>query len=253
MNAGTHVLIAANPKSGAASNQQKVTELCESLRAAGLTCETSSSLSHIQTESRRLNDHGMLRAVVAAGGDGTVDALVNLLDPAIRILIFPLGTENLLAKHWGLTNDVRSACRTIQHGVPVSMDVGSANGKLFLVMLSCGFDAEVVRQMHAVRRGHINRWSYTGPILRALGKYRFPQISVKGIGQDDVEVDLGTTAWAFLFNVPRYAANLQFCPQANPTDGLLDLCLFRSPDTSTRFVHLGPPPRCRELHETHRA
>ncbi len=218
-----HLLIAANPKSGAASSRNQVTDLKEALVAQGYCCEIITSLEQVRQQSVRLHHGGNLRAVISAGGDGTADALANLLPPDIPLLIFPLGTENLLAKHLGLTGDVRDACETIQAGRRLALDVGKANGQLFLVMLSCGFDAEVVRSMHSMRTGHINRWSYTRPILSSLGRYSFPQLP---FAVDDETPGAEAAAWLFVFNVPRYAAQLDFCPQADPTDGALDLCTF---------------------------
>jgi diacylglycerol kinase (ATP) len=231
-----HVLIAANPKSGPGSSRQKVSDLQHSLRSRGFDCQILTSLEQLHTDAVRLHADQQLRAVVSAGGDGTVAALANLLPADIPLLVFPLGTENLLAKYLGLSCSIVESTNVIADGRTLALDVGSANGKLFLVMLSCGFDAEVVRKMHATRSGHIKRWSYARPIVAALTKYRFPQLQP----QLDVTENVGTNrssaiaakidetaAWLFAFNVPRYAAGLNFCPQANPTDGLLDICTFQ--------------------------
>ncbi len=220
----SHVLIAANPKSGAASGQRQVAELREALVADGYACDVHYSLEELRSSAMRLQTLGQLSAVVSAGGDGTAGALANLLPSHLPLLLFPLGTENLLAKHLGITGDVRQTRTILQAGHRTLLDVGSANGKLFLVMLSCGFDAEVVRQMHAVRTGHITRWSYAGPILTAMRGYSFPQLSFTATRQTSLT---SSAAWLFVFNVPRYAAGLEFCPQADPTDGLLDVCTFQ--------------------------
>lgn len=233
-----HVLIAANPNSGARSNTARVAELREALTSAGFCCRVESSLDALQAECLRLDANGELCAVVSAGGDGTISALANRLPQHIALLIFPLGTENLLAKHLSITGDITQAREILKSPALLQLDIGSANGKLFLVMLSCGFDAEVVRQMHRVRQGHINRWSYTRPILRSLKQYSFPQIDFQAepataskwaAAHSRTRPEASQAAWLFLFNVPRYAASLNFCPQADPSDGQLDLCTFRKP------------------------
>ena len=235
MEAGAReVLIAANPMSGAASSAGLVASLASHLEGRGLKVRVIESLELLQSEASRLWAAGCLRAVVSAGGDGTVAALANLLPAEVPILILPLGTENLLAKHWGLTNDVHQAAATLLEGTAIRMDVGLANGKIFLVMLSCGFDAEVVRRMHKTRRGHINRWSYSGPIISSLARYSFPQIP----HVFDSEQEAGEAAWLFVFNVPRYAASLNFCPQADPTDGQLDVCTFRHSGAARGMFYL---------------
>lgn len=222
-----HVLIAANPNSGAASSKRRVSELNDKLNALGFVSQIISSLEVLRSTAAEMLAAGSLRTVVSAGGDGTVAALANLLPAHVPLLIFPLGTENLLAKYLGLTNDVRVAADAVRANGRLAMDVGQANGKLFLVMLSCGFDAEVVRQMHAVRSGHISRWSYTWPILAALRGYRFPQLAGRIVANELPAEHIA--AWFFIFNVPRYAAGLNFCPQADPTDGALDVCTFQRP------------------------
>ena len=216
------VVVAANPKSGAQSSAEKVESLRTRANERGFECEVIYSLEQVQQKSSQYMADGSLKAVVAAGGDGTADALANLLEPATPILLLPMGTENLLAKHWSITGDVSQSIACLEAGHLTKMDVGNANGTLFLVMLSCGFDAQVVREMDAVRKGHITRWSYSKPIWNSLNKYRFPRLSV--IPSDDPLVM--ESAWIFVFNVPRYAAGLDFCPQADPHDGYLDVCTF---------------------------
>lgn len=221
------VVIAANPKSGAQSSASKIETLQIRATERGFSCEVIYSLEEVQQKAGQYLAEDSLRAVVAAGGDGTADALANLLQPETPILLMPMGTENLLAKHWGINGDVDQSIECLEAGRQLTMDVGSANGTIFLVMLSCGFDAEVVREMDAVRKGHITRWSYAKPIWNSLVKYQFPDISIQPQATADEEkLNVTKAAWVFIFNVPRYAAGLDFCPQADPHDGLLDVCTF---------------------------
>jgi diacylglycerol kinase (ATP) len=212
--------------------------LRESLRSDGFEVELCTSLEQVEQRAAELSNRCKLRAVVSAGGDGTAAALANRITAEVPLLIFPLGTENLLAKHLQLTNDIAAARQRIQAGRSMALDVGLANGKMFLVMASCGFDAAVVEEMHAHRRGHINRWSYAAPILRALRNYRFPVTRLRerdALAQTTREQQV---AWTFIFNLPRYAANLKFCPQADPLDGKLDVCTFRRPGVINGFSYL---------------
>ncbi|MFK7738415.1 MAG: diacylglycerol kinase family protein [Pirellulaceae bacterium] len=236
------VLLVANPKSGATESGARVRALQEAIQARGHVCELVHDLESVAPKSEQLQSQGLLKAVIAAGGDGTADALANRISEKIPLLMFPLGTENLLARHFGLKADIEATCSTLDEGRKIQIDAGSANGQKFLVMTSCGFDAEVVRQMHKIRKGHINRWSYTRPILTALKKYRFPALNIELDSetkmkltdeprQASLPVSAPTTlnaAWIFVFNLPMYAANLDFCPQADPADGKLDVCTFRA-------------------------
>lgn len=226
----SHVLIAANPKSGASSGRTKVGQLRDALTADGMQVEICESLDLLLQRSHQLSAHGQLRAVVSAGGDGTAGAVVNLIPHDVPMVILPLGTENLLAQHLGVTGVVGQALAAIRGGRLLKLDAGLAGGRIFLIMLGCGFDAEVVSQLHAQRRGHISRWTYTKPIWRTVRNYAYPLIDVEcqiepptGCEQEPIRF---SAAWLFAFNLPRYAANLPFCPQACGNDGSLDLCAF---------------------------
>ncbi len=233
-----HILIAANPKSGAISRQALLDGLRDSLVNDGFLVDVVTSLDQVERQAAELHNASRLRAVVSAGGDGTAAALANRITSQIPLLIFPLGTENLLAKHLTLTNDVAAARERMRASRSIALDVGLANKKMFLVMASCGFDAAVVQDMHANRTGHINRWSYTTPILRTLRRYRFPLARL--LESDDLAQTRREqrAAWTFIFNLPRYAANLKFCPQADPLDGKLDVCTFRQPGIFQGFSYL---------------
>jgi diacylglycerol kinase (ATP) len=85
-----------------------------------------------------------------------------------------------------------------------------------------GFDAEVVRLVHGARRGHITHSSYIWPILRTLWTYRHPRVRV----ETAEGVLFEGHGMVFVGNIPRYAIGLRLVPQADPCDGLLDVCVF---------------------------
>ena len=226
------VVISMNPKSGASDSRSVVDALVSELESSGLEVRLLTDIDEVKSTVGELNGNG-LRAVVAAGGDGTVSLLANCLPPQTPLAILPLGTENLLAKYLGLTADPELIAKMILDGKTVRLDAGRANGQLFLVMASCGFDADVVQRLHSKREGHINHWSYAKPIVNAIRQYRYPKIKLRF---DDSQVGKASKVglnkvvsgkWAFIFNVPRYAMNLPILGDADPVDGELDYCTFR--------------------------
>ena len=79
--------------------------------------------------------------------------------------------------------------------------------------------------MHLTRRGHISRFSYFGPILRAMRRYAFPELVVTVTLPVESRTEIACR-WAMVFNLPRYAAALPIEPSADEHDGRLDLCAF---------------------------
>ncbi len=216
------VVVAVNPNSGATDSKTIIEQLVQRLMERGFEPEPISDIQEVRRRAAELRAANRLRAVVAAGGDGTVSLLANTLERGTPIAVLPLGTENLLAKFLKISRSVDQVADIIVGNRTIKLDAGRANGHLFLVVASCGFDAEVVTRLHAARKGHIRHWSYALPVLGAIRRYRYPKIRMF-IDNESVKM---TTRWAFIFNVPRYAMNLPIATDARATDGLLDLCTF---------------------------
>lgn len=223
------VIIVENPHAGAPGGLAQIDRLEQQLAACGFGVERASDPVIIR---RRLVDSDSdstgartLRpaCVVCCGGDGTVAMVANWAGPATPLAVLPLGTENLLAKQLGFDHDIDRLCQRIAGGHTRSLDAGEANGRLFLVVASVGFDAEVVRLVAARRTGNIRHSTWVRPILQALGSYRYPEIHVT----TDTNPRPIRTRWAFVFNLPRYALGLRFVAEGDCTDGRLDLCCFR--------------------------
>ncbi|MFK8112547.1 MAG: diacylglycerol kinase family protein [Rubripirellula sp.] len=212
------VLIFSSPKAGSGKRREQVPRLIRLLSENEIESLLVQSVAQLKEELLKEEfDH----VVVAAGGDGTISLAASIATSEVPIVPMPLGTENLLAKEFGHSAEAEAVIMTIRHGSSFQMDAGVANLRPFLIMATCGFDAEVVRGMHLTRRGHIRRWSYFRPIVRALLKYRFPKLTVRVDDQEPHEC-----GWAMVFNLPRYAAGLKIEPDAVGDDGQLDVILF---------------------------
>jgi diacylglycerol kinase family enzyme len=202
-------------------------------------------------DSRRLGDAAgelmsarRLRAVVAAGGDGTAGLVVNCTPANTPITVFPIGTENLLSKYLRLSNSPEQVAEVIARGHTVRLDAGQVGEQMFLLMLSCGFDAEVVRRLHRDRRGNIHRLSYAKPIIQAIRKYQYPELRVycqpeqSAADSSDSWTEVGAH-WVFVFNIPSYAIGLQIARGATPFDGQLDVAAFQSASFWHALYHFG--------------
>ena len=218
------VLISINPKAGARSSQTCVDHLVQLLQNNGMQVDVFTELDAVACEANRWHAEGRLRALVGVGGDGTAAELVNRTQEGVPITMLPAGNENLLARHLGLGSDPEACCRTIAAGNVVHMDAGLANKRLFLLMASCGFDAEVVHRLHRERVGHIRSWSYGKPIIESIRSYDYPELRIQWDGE---AAGTAEVHWAFVFNLPLYGGGFEIDPEAEDSDGLLDVCTFR--------------------------
>ena len=86
-------------------------------------------------------------AVVAGGGDGTVNAVAaHLTGTGVPLGVLPLGTFNHFAKDLGIPGDFEAAVKIIARGFTRQVDVGEVNGHIFLNNSSIGAYPQAVKE-----------------------------------------------------------------------------------------------------------
>jgi len=223
------IVVAANPYRGAARPRARVDALVAALRATGATVRV---VWEADERAALLGDPGAMadvRCVVAAGGDGTVAAVINELTSDVPLAVLPTGNENLFARALGLDVAPVRLARAIGLGTRHRLDLGRAHTSVgtrrFGLMLSAGFDADVIHRIARLRASggalrRVGRASYVRPLGAALWTYSHAPVSVTA---DGVTV---AGAYCMIGNLPDYAMALKLTPAARADDGLLDWVAF---------------------------
>ncbi|MBN2579656.1 MAG: hypothetical protein JXB10_11760 [Pirellulales bacterium] len=229
-----------NPKAGARSSEDRVERLAASLRRRGLIPEVHTDLTDATRRAVELQQSGILRVLVGVGGDGTAAELVNRTGQGVPLTLLPAGNSNLLARYLKIPGDPEQLGRMIADGRLQHWDAGRANGRIFLLMASCGLDAEVVRVLHDWRSGHMSWRHYPKPIWDALRNYQYPELRIsvdENAAEGTAAPDL-TLCWVSVFNLSCYGWYTQFAPHADGRDAQLDLCGFRRGSRLRGFGYL---------------
>ncbi len=112
-------------------------------------------------------------AVVAAGGDGTINEVVNGLgDAQMPLGIVPLGTANVFANELGLPTAPEALARCIASGRAAPIFAGSANGRRFAMMAGVGFDARVVQGIDLAWKRVTGKAAYLVSALACLARLK---------------------------------------------------------------------------------
>lgn len=163
-----------------------------------------------------------IRIVVAAGGDGTINDVVNGLagsDTALGIL--PVGTMNVFAAELGLPNDLEEAWEIIEAGYTRLIDLAQANDHYFVQLAGIGFDAQVVER---------TSWNFKknfGPLSYVISA---AQIAAEKPPRIIVESDGRTLDGSFVLigNGRFYGAPIKVFKDAKMDDGLLDVVILKN-------------------------
>ena len=163
------VAIQRNPKSGSGGARREVLDLVVNLRRLGLRPRIFTRRERLANALADPIRRKSLHCIVSAGGDGTFRDLINRY-PGVRLALFPLGTENLVARFLKIPRHGSQVAEIIAAAHVTRFDLGLFGDHRFAVMASAGFDADVMHRAHARRTGLINRWSYLQPIAESLRK-----------------------------------------------------------------------------------
>jgi YegS/Rv2252/BmrU family lipid kinase len=140
------LLVIHNPTAGGWRRKPRFARALAELKRQG--CRVEIFRTEARGDAERLARSvrpGEFDLVVAAGGDGTINEVVNgLVHSGAPLGIIPLGTANVFASEIGLPAGMRSAAAFIARAPIAAVHVGNANGRCFSLMAGVGFDALVV-------------------------------------------------------------------------------------------------------------
>jgi len=181
-------------------------------------------------------------AVVVTGGDGVIsNALQVLAGTDVPLGIVPAGTGNDHAREFGIpTKDPEAAADVIIDGWTETIDLGRIRDrtgleKWFGTVAATGFDSLVTDRANRMTWPH-GRARYYIAMFAELSQLRMLPFRLVLDGKQEIEADLTMTAFG---NTRSYGGGMLICPNADRTDGLLDLTMVAS-GSRTRLVRFFP-------------
>jgi diacylglycerol kinase (ATP) len=216
------VFIILNPISGGGSGRRVLPRFVDALRRRGMEAEVFETTRPGDARDTAEARGDEFRWVVAMGGDGTINEVLNGLPNPSRTALgtIPVGTSNILARELQLPRHPEKAAAVIAGRRSVPIDMAVANDRRFLMCAGVGWDAEVLQRLEAVRRGPISHAHYLQPIAMATMKYDFPEIRIR------IDGETNAGSMVFLSNIKNYAAFFTVTPEAVFDDGLIDVCII---------------------------
>lgn len=222
-----------NPNAGL-HRRRRLARAVAVLEAAGLSVEIADTKGPGDAVRLAEEAPASVSAVVAAGGDGTINEVVNGLmrrgGAPMPLGILPLGTANVLAYELGIPATPEQAAAVIADGRVRAIVPGVCEGRYYMMMCGAGFDGRVVRAV--------------GPRLkRLLGKGAFVlatarQLWIGGMAPLAVAIDGAPPVPAASVVVSRgrfYGGRYVVAPAADLAEARLHVCLF---DRGDRFATL---------------
>ena len=211
---------------GARADRPELRQMISWVRQRGHAAEVRVTWNTGDAEylSARAADRGT-DAVIACGGDGTLNEVVNGLDGReIPLGVIPLGTANDFARQTGIPEDADHAMDVILRRSPVRIDTASMNGRRFLNVSTGGVGAEATAETPADFKASLGPLAYAITAVRKLAGN-----DVRHATFTSATFDLDVDFMAFAVGSARVTGGgTMMTPDASVTDGLLDLCVIEA-------------------------
>lgn len=161
--------------------------------------------------------------LVAIGGDGTVNEVINGMAGSHAILgTLPAGTGNDYAKTLGFPEDLEKAISAFIGGQVKPLDLGQVLGQYFVNCVGVGFDGTVAYYANQGSKFAKGIWVYVLSILKTLLTYRPKEMEIH---LDQKSFSLSTTLVAVGIG-KSYGGGMKILPDAILDDGLFDVCII---------------------------
>lgn len=222
------IAVILNPGSGSGSDDEaRRRQIVELFAAHGrvATIFAASDANPIGHQARAAVEAGC-RVAVAAGGDGTVNAVASaVLERGIPLGVLPVGTLNHFAKDLGLPLDLPDAVRVAAEGTVRRVDVGEVNGRLFLNNSSIGAYPRIVELRNRYGEKGAAKWvAALWASLTVLRRRPFLGVRIRA-GEETV---VRSTPFVFVGNNEYRMAGLQAASRESLTGGQLVLYVMHA-------------------------
>jgi diacylglycerol kinase (ATP) len=196
------------------------------------TFKPTTAAGHARTLAAQAVEEGF-ETIVAAGGDGTLNEVLNGIGDApegfsrARLGVLPLGTVNVFAKELGMPAGWRPGSEVLRAGKEIKIDlpqVEFTNGqkkeqRYFAQLAGTGLDARAIELANYELKKKLGPLAYVWAGVRAMS-VRSAQVTIT----DGTRVERGDLV--LVGNGRFYGGRYQIHPQADLSDGLLDVCVF---------------------------
>jgi diacylglycerol kinase family enzyme len=183
------------------------------------------------TDIARQCVHDGADLILVAGGDGTINEVVNgMALSAVPLGVLPCGTANVLATELGLARKPDKVAAGLDGLVPARVSLGvllnetDRQPRYFLLMAGAGFDARIVYQVDGKMKNAVGKMAYWLAGFSQLGS-RLPEFHV------DVDDKRYRCSFALASRVRNYGGDLEIARNVSLLDHRFELVLFEGTST----------------------
>ena len=176
--------------------------------------------------------------ILAAGGDGTINEVVNgMVHSSVPLGILPAGTANVLANELAIGSTMERAAKSLDQCVPERIALGLLSNvagdepRHFLLMAGAGLDAQIVHDINYKLKDALGKVAYWIAGFSKVGS-RMPEFTVEAEGREFL------ASFALASRVRNYGGDLEIAPSISLLDDQFELVLFEGASSFTFLKYM---------------
>ena len=235
-----NALLIVNPTSGTVENPQLLTDLMKLLQTQGIHAEICMTTPGENGQGfAAAAAKAKVQLVIAAGGDGTIEAVARGLVHTQSVLgIIPLGTRNNIAASLNIPNDLTQAVQILVKGKSSLFDMGKANDYYFMEVVGVGLEASLFpcgdEVKEAIKKNYLAAFKSVLTGLKTFLQFKPHRLVLRFDGR---RTRRPRTLQVNICNSPRYGVQFALAPEAKMNDGKLDVIYIDNPSKWDHLCH----------------
>jgi diacylglycerol kinase (ATP) len=239
------IMVIVNPRSKRGSDGHLQSSLKEGLRKSHAEISKTAYPGHATQIAQRAVRRGF-DTVVAVGGDGTVNEVLNgIVGSEVALGVIPTGTANDLASHYRIPGDLNQACEVVRRRRVHRTDVLSVNQRYYLTAGGTGLPCDVASIANSIK-SHGAAGRLLGRILStrlylvaalwavAVRPRLHNPLEIHCLGQSFAADTLSLT----ISNQPFLGGRFMVSPSAADDDGRFDVCLISNSKNRAQILSI---------------
>lgn len=218
------IMMIYNPTSGEGTITEKLEDIIKLHQDEGYDLVLKEINEELNLDDDLLEINEEFSHILVAGGDGTVNMLVNALirlNINIPLGVIPSGTANDFASHIGMSGDVLDCCRRILASNPRKIDIGKINDRHFINVASMGLFTDVSQKTNQSLKSTIGKMAYFLKGLQEIPNFKKVPIRLKS-----KEFNFEGEVYVVLIFNGNSAGSLDIAYNADFSDGKLDVIIL---------------------------
>ena len=168
-------------------------------------------------------------AVIVAGGDGTINQVVQeIAHTSVKLAILPAGTTNVLAREIGIPLNAKEAVELLPKCEIMDFDLGKVDSYYFFLMAGIGFDSRIIKEVDPFVKRWTGMFAFVAAGIKSFFIHQGVRMKITMLDQNNKKKVIRRIVYQLIVsNTATYATGFIIDEDSRFDDGLLEVTILK--------------------------